>query len=190
MDYLPKNLKKLGLYQFSKPIDNLPESLTSLTIGHEFNRPIKNLPPLLKRLKIGDSFNQLINYLPRNLHHLSLGDSFDLPLINLPTSLKKLYLGNKFNQLLSFLPLSLTDIRLGLSTNQEICHLPNLKYLRCSGQITFINPFLPSSLNTLILDLDTLPDVYLSPKVELSFTRHRMKLCTKSMHLTGNTLCM
>lgn len=168
VDHLPPNLKKLELCNnFSMPVDHLPSSLTSLCLGNAFNHPIENLPPSLKRLKIGNSFNKPIDNLPLTLQHLSLGNNFNYPLTHLPTSLKKLYLKHKFNQPLNILPPSLTSIELGKSCEQEICHLPNLTSLYCSGKITFMNPFLPASLQKLVLSLDKLPKIYLPPKLKL-----------------------
>ena len=56
--------------KFNQPINNLPNSITHLTLGLDFNQPINNLPNSITNLTLGQKFNQQINNLPNSLTHL------------------------------------------------------------------------------------------------------------------------
>lgn len=64
---LPKSLTFLKLGNFSKPVNTLPPSLTSLKFfeNGNFNQSIDQLPPSLTALGLSDRFNQPINHLPQ-----------------------------------------------------------------------------------------------------------------------------
>ncbi|KAN0004213.1 hypothetical protein ACTFIZ_010362 [Dictyostelium cf. discoideum] len=122
-----KNIK-FG-YPFNRSLNNLPNSIESLTImqcyerkielGHclsltelnfthynRFNEVIEpgDLPITLKKLSLGCLFNKLLIHgsLPPQLEYLNLGEQFNQPLQEgiLPNSIKTLYLGVKFSQVL------------------------------------------------------------------------------------------
>eukprot|EP01112_Ceratiomyxa_fruticulosa_P012253 TRINITY_DN3386_c0_g1_i2.p1 TRINITY_DN3386_c0_g1~~TRINITY_DN3386_c0_g1_i2.p1 ORF type:complete len:426 (-),score=52.61 TRINITY_DN3386_c0_g1_i2:265-1542(-) len=111
--------------------DNLPSSLTYLTLGEGFDHPITSLPCHLTHLKFHKSsrFNHPIsaNNLPSKLTHLTLGWSFDRPIENLPCQLTHL----KFSKISNFthpvstanLPSKLTHLQLG-RFSQYITSLP------------------------------------------------------------------
>ena len=50
--------------KFNQPINNLPNSIIYLTLGHCFNQPINNLPNSIIYLTLGYYFNQPLNNLP------------------------------------------------------------------------------------------------------------------------------
>lgn len=74
---------------FSASVDNIPVSITRLTLGESFNETIDRLPPNLTHLDLITSviFDRPIDHLPDNLTHLQLGPRFNQTLDNLPGSL-------------------------------------------------------------------------------------------------------
>ena len=136
IDNLPQSLTSLTLgLGFNQPLskDNLPQSLTSLTFycNSYFNQPIDKLPQSLTSLDLGRNFNQPIDNLPQSLTSLTLKVSFNQPIDNLPQSLTSLDLGNLFNQPIHNLPQSLTSLTLSLNFNLPILNLPqSLKKLK------------------------------------------------------------
>lgn len=120
-DTIPSNLKSLNLgINFIKKLEDLPDNLEHLSLGHRYNTQI-NLPNNLKSLSFGDAFNQKLE-LPNKLESLSFGYHFNKPLV-LPKSLKKLNLSTKFNQNIT-LNDGLEELFLGLHFNQAL-KLPN-----------------------------------------------------------------
>ncbi len=113
IDFLPSSLKSLTLGdKFNYPVDTLPKSLKYLSIGNAFNCPMNSLPDTIEELHIGHLFNHQIERLPSSLHILVLGHSFDQP-IPYPPNLKQLTLGANFiNSDYSPLPSSLTHLRM------------------------------------------------------------------------------
>jgi len=63
--------------KFNRPINNLPISITHLTLGYFFNQPINNLPNLITYLTLDNYFDQPINNLPNSITHLTLGRDFN-----------------------------------------------------------------------------------------------------------------
>ena len=65
------------LEDYNDEIDELPQSLKSLTInGNNFNQSFDKLPQSLKLLNIwGDNFNQSLDQLPQSLKILTINGS-------------------------------------------------------------------------------------------------------------------
>jgi len=76
--------------KFNQPINNLPISITHLTLGWFFNQPINNLPNSITNLTLNHNFNQPINDLPNSITHLILGHDFNQP-INKFTKLNNIF---------------------------------------------------------------------------------------------------
>ena len=80
---------------------NLPESLISLTFGHNFNQSLERvtLPNSLQNLTFGASFNQSLEHVtwPNSLQNLTFECSFNQSLerVTLPNSLQNLTFGYK-----------------------------------------------------------------------------------------------
>ena len=96
INHLPSTLTRLHLstWWFNIPLDNLPESLTHLTLehGHVFNFSLDHLPASLKHLSLSDDFDKPIDFLPCSLDHLEIGPHFGLKIDYLPPLLKRLHL--------------------------------------------------------------------------------------------------
>ncbi len=52
---------------FNQPIDNLPNSISHLTLGRYFNQPIINLPNSITNLTLSLKYNKKINYFSDSL---------------------------------------------------------------------------------------------------------------------------
>jgi hypothetical protein len=63
--------------KYNKKLDNLPNSLTHLTLGWNYNQKLDNLPNSLTHLTLGYNYNQKLDNLPNNLTHLTLGWDFN-----------------------------------------------------------------------------------------------------------------
>ncbi|EGC29242.1 hypothetical protein DICPUDRAFT_159202 [Dictyostelium purpureum] len=130
------NLIKHNDLQLFKP-GSLPNSLTTLTLGHHFNQVITpgTLPNSLTTLTFSYYFNQVITpgTLPNSLKTLILSHKFNQVVTpgSFPNSLTTLTFGHDFNQVITpgTLPNSLTKLRLtfGHDFNQVITPgtLPN-----------------------------------------------------------------
>ncbi len=170
---LPQNIKHLYFYYYNKPINNLPEHITHLTILRSFNEPILRLPKDLIYLYLGDNYDQELDCLPENLQILKLGNDYDKPLDNLPSFLQELYIqgiynhpldnlpnrlefletGEFFNKELDFLPCSLIVLKLGKNFNQKLDNLPDsIKYLYLGENFNQKITKLPSNLEILEID--------------------------------------
>ena len=55
-------------------IDNLPSSLTNLTLGLYFNQMIDNLPSSLTHLTLGSYFYHIIKKIPKNIKKIYVVD--------------------------------------------------------------------------------------------------------------------
>jgi len=172
--YLPASLKSLTLTDsFDQPLDNLPSSLTSLTLYHcpfnpsvdslpaslrslsllSFNQPIDSLPASLSGLRLGMDFNQPIDHLPASQIGSADWGAFNRKIDHLPAGLQSLCLGGEFNQPVDHLPLSLTSLSLGNRFNRPIDKLPpSLTSLKLIGY-AFDHPLklrcIPASLTSL-----------------------------------------
>lgn len=148
----PTGLMHLKLGQnFEGTLENLPSSLTHLTLPMYFDEPLLSLPicnslthitfdkfgtfngqfdghlfPHLTHLTFGAVFNQPINNLPKILTHLCFykGSKFNNPIDRLPPHLTHLVLGEAFNRPCNRLPTTLTHLTFGLEFNQPILDLP------------------------------------------------------------------
>eukprot|EP00435_Cladocopium_sp_Y103_P033001 s3520_g8.t1 len=109
-------------------LHHLPDSLESLTFGHEFNQNLNGvmLPSSLRNLTFGYQFDQSLDGLPSNLRSLSLGPTSrfnqSLERVIWPESLESLTLGSGFNQSLAGIswPSNLKSLTLGVSFNQSL----------------------------------------------------------------------
>ncbi len=79
--------------EFNQLVDNLPNSIISLTFGNCFNQLVDNLPGSIVSLTFGYYFNQLLNNLPNSIVSLTFGNHFDKPVDNLPNSITSLTFG-------------------------------------------------------------------------------------------------
>jgi hypothetical protein len=147
---LPLNIKviifeqdynKYEYSKFNKSINNLPNSITHLTLGFEFNQPVghqgcedinchRNLANSITHLTFGTKFNQPVNNLPNSITHLTFAENslFNQPVNNLPNSITHLTFGNKFNQPVDHLPNSITHLTFSYYSsyfNQPVDNLPN-----------------------------------------------------------------
>ena len=177
IDNLPLSVTHLTLgYNFSQPINSLPSSLTHLTFGGEFNHPIDNLPSSLTHLTLGYLFDQPIDNLPPTLTHLTLGNNFNQPVDLLPSGLTHLSLGGIFNRPIDNLPSALTHLILSFNFNQPINNLPSgLTHLTINGQ--FNQPInlstLPKSLKYLTFgSVDKYPNELPSTVTHLTLKRN------------------
>jgi len=107
LESLPPNLKTLifgnSLFlngyktsYFNKNIDNLPDSLLYLELGHKFNQKINKLPPKLESLKLGYYYMTDINCIPDSLIHLNIRDGNLNNNVNIPHTLQTLDVGSKY----------------------------------------------------------------------------------------------
>jgi len=155
------SLQQLHVFHNQQPLDDLPASLTDLTVdGHNpvLQQDLSRLPSSLQKLTLRGSFNQPLNHLPATLKVLRFDQfsEFTQPLDDLPPALEELHLpawfnhpldrlpqslriltferdGN-FNHPLNNLPNSLTELRLGSAFDQPLQRLPlNLTTLDLSG---------------------------------------------------------
>ena len=118
-------IKKLSYSKFNQPIDNLPQTLESLSFGFSFNCTIDNLPQSLRNLSFGNHFNQMVNNLPQTLKKIKFDYLFNCTVDNLPQTLESLTVGTSFNQTINNLPQSLKKLSLGNNFNQNLDNLPN-----------------------------------------------------------------
>jgi len=165
---------------FTQPLDDLPLSLTGLTLhvcdyyGHDQNKntllydhPLDRLPSSLTRLQLERDYDHPLDQLPSSLRCLVIEGSFNRPLDHLPRSLTELALkGPDFNQPLDHLPHALVELALlSDSFNQPLDHLPDsLTDMYLSGCFNQPLAHLPASLTKLTLSasafnqpLDRLP---------------------------------
>lgn len=114
LDHLPSNLTCFTLDQhirvdekaneYKMALDNLPWSLTSLTLTNViYTHPLGHLPPSLLELNLYSNlkcvFNEPLYHLPASLHILKLPKYYSKPLPVLPTNLIKLeFTGKYFEQ--------------------------------------------------------------------------------------------
>jgi hypothetical protein len=108
------------------PIKKLPKNLLFFTTGSEFDQPIGIglLPNSLTSLTLGHCFNQPLDSLPENLIELTLGYKFNQPITGLPHSLTSLTLGSKFNQSIDNLPINLKTLTIDKKNVDDIKKIP------------------------------------------------------------------
>jgi hypothetical protein len=107
LEGLPPNLKTLifgnsvflNCYKtsyFNKSVDELPDSLLYLELGHKFNQKINKLPAKLETLKLGYYYTENINYLPENLTSLDIRDGNLNINVKIPDTLQVIDIGLKY----------------------------------------------------------------------------------------------
>jgi hypothetical protein len=121
-----KHFNKYKLSRFNQRIDNLPSSITDLTLGFYFNQNIDNLPHGIRDLTLGSNFNQRLDNLPSSIINLTFGQNFNQSIENLPHSINKIifksYYDIEFNQEIKKIPLNLTLV--------DISEIPNRTHLK------------------------------------------------------------
>ena len=66
------NAKDYICNKFNKLVDNLPNSITHLTMEYEFNQSVDNLPNSITDLTFRNKFNQPVDNLPKNIKQIKL----------------------------------------------------------------------------------------------------------------------
>ena len=59
---------------FNQPVDNLPNSLKSLTFGSNFNQPLNNIPDSVSYLELGRQYSHKITKFPSSLKKIKIPD--------------------------------------------------------------------------------------------------------------------
>lgn len=131
--------------RFNQSLDNLPLTLTHLTLSQVFNRPLLNLPRGLKYLKFGHDFNSLIE-LPDSLEELYLGSYYDQVIDRLPPSLKAL--GVQGNNTFSC---RIPETVKTLNLCRDVPIPPTITELIINYGVTIIQQDLPPMLTKLVL---------------------------------------
>eukprot|EP01112_Ceratiomyxa_fruticulosa_P009350 TRINITY_DN2436_c0_g2_i5.p1 TRINITY_DN2436_c0_g2~~TRINITY_DN2436_c0_g2_i5.p1 ORF type:complete len:208 (-),score=13.75 TRINITY_DN2436_c0_g2_i5:294-917(-) len=126
-DVLPEGLQKLvtGGY-YNQVINQLPTSLTHLTLSENFTQKILRLPGSLRSLMLRSVlFNyDLKDVLPPSLRYLYLSDSYNHPLdLSKLPNLQTLSLGSGFTQRIDFVPRSLELLFLPRGYSHSTTHL-------------------------------------------------------------------
>jgi len=67
-----KNHNKFQHSIFNQPVDNLPNRLKCVTLGHSFNQKVDNSPKTLTHLTFGYNFNQEVDNLPSNMEKIKI----------------------------------------------------------------------------------------------------------------------
>lgn len=147
--YFPLKLIKFETqsYNFDQRLDNLPNTLTSLCIknNNSFNYPMNNLPASLTHLTILKSlYDQQLNNLP-NILFLIIDEMWRTPFINLPQSIIYIEMSyyNKFQigiryvypkQLKYLIIKSMVENSCNLIS---LCDIPDLIYLKLENCINY-----------------------------------------------------
>ena len=119
-----ENYEKQECSKFNKNINNLPDSITHLTLGFKFNRNIDKLPNSITHLILGESFNKDVDKLPNSITHLVFGGLFNKNINNLPNSIMHLTLGYYFNHKIDNLPTSIISLTIGHDFDKISDNLP------------------------------------------------------------------
>ena len=129
--------------RFKGSLEKYPTNIKKFIFNDTVNRPLFNLPDSITELSLCCSFNQNIysSYLPKSLKILNIySKEFNKPLNDLPNTITHLTLGDKFNQSLDYLPNSLTYL------NLRECNM-----IDQVNDLDKLFSHLPSNLNKLIL---------------------------------------
>ena len=97
------NLVELNIQysHFNRYIDNLPNSITKLTLNDKFNLPITHYPNNLQQITFVNQFNYNIDNLPDKITHITFGYFFNQKIGKFPSLLEYLFFGNSsFSQTL------------------------------------------------------------------------------------------
>lgn len=113
---IPPNIKSVYFYEFSEPIEELPNTIEHIQIHKGFNHPVDKLGDHLKSVDFGWNFNQPVDDLPSSLEKVVFYSSFTHPINNLPSNIKFIHIYNPNYDLSSIktLPKSLILLQLGL----------------------------------------------------------------------------
>ncbi len=160
LDYIPNSVKKLYAAGIPTNLDNLPDTITHITLDilhppHLDNLPnnlthltlicdtsklkLDHLPNKLTHLQIRNiTVNLFLDHLPESLTHLTIDYGNHNCLDHLPTNLTHLKLSDQFSNCIDNLPTKLTHLVLGKSFYHRIDNLPaSLKQLIVYSQIIF-----------------------------------------------------
>ena len=121
---IPPNIKYVYFYEFSEPIEELPNTIEHIGIHKGFNHPVDKLGDHLKSVDFGWNFNQPVNDLPSSLEKVVFYSSFTHPINNLPSNIKFIHIYNPNYDLGSIktLPKSLILLQLGLDKDFNNCY--------------------------------------------------------------------
>lgn len=114
---IPSNIKSVYFYEFTEPIEELPNTIEHIQIHKGFNCPVDKLGDHLKSVDFGWNFNQPVNDLPSSLEKVVFYSSFTHPINNLPSNIKFIHIYNPNYDLGSIksLPKCLILLQLGLN---------------------------------------------------------------------------
>lgn len=114
---IPPNIKSVYFYEFSEPIEKLPNTIEHVQIYKGFNHQVDKLGDNLKSVDFGLNFNQPINDLPSSLEKVVFHLSFTYPINYLPSNIKFIHIFNPDYNLenIKLLPKSLILLQLGLN---------------------------------------------------------------------------
>ena len=107
--------------RFNQPLykEDLPSSLTRLTLSGEFNQPFNEgiLPQKLTYLSLGNSFCQLLNNLPESVLELEIHSCYKY-INNLPYFIEKLTIlfdtDDTHNKIITNLPVNIKHIKINI----------------------------------------------------------------------------
>lgn len=80
----PKGLEILEIDGYNQVLDNLPENLKVLKLGHDFNHDLDNLPDSIEEIYLGNTFNRPIYRFPRNIKKIDFGKEFSQDIPEIP----------------------------------------------------------------------------------------------------------
>jgi len=180
------NLRVLSVgTQFSHPLDDLPSSLTELSLlqerATEYIHPLDCLPASLVNLKLDRPLAHPLNKLPSSLRSLHIAAPIQglRPLDRLPESLTELWITDPFfDRTLNCLPHNLQVLKLNQGFNRPLNSLPaGLTHLEFPHISAFNWPWknFPETLKVLIL-----PDNYDRPLNHLPDS-------VSTLHIPGDT---
>lgn len=114
---IPPNIKSVYFYEFSEPIEELPNTIEHIQIHKGFNHQVDKLGDHLKSVDFGCNFNQPVNELPSSLEKVVFHLSFTHPINNLPSNIKFIHIFNPDYDLenIKLLPKCLILLQLGLN---------------------------------------------------------------------------
>jgi len=122
-----RTLKVSDNYDQPIHVQDLP-SLQVLSVGSCFNHPLDDLPPSLSELTINgtnQSYDHSLDRLPTSIKRVTLHRCFTRPLDSLPPSLSYLRIHSRFDRSVDRLPHSLTELHLKDSFFQQASVLPS-----------------------------------------------------------------
>lgn len=114
---IPPNIKSVYFYEFTEPIEELPNTIEHIQIHKGFNHQVDKLGDHLKSVDFGCNFNQPVDDLPSSLEKVVFHLPFTYSINNLPSNIKFIHIYNPNYDLGSIksLPKSLILLQLGLN---------------------------------------------------------------------------